>query len=182
LSTSTDRGERRTEIRLIEPADAEVIADHRIRDAVAFTPWEPAQPASFYTVDGQAQRIGQLLAAHRTGTVWPGVVLSDGVVVGQVTVSMIVGEPFRSGWVGYWITGAHQNQGHAGRAVGMVLRVMAGELGLHRAEASTRLENVASQSVLRRNGFTPCGIAHSRVFLDGAWRDEILWENVLDRT
>ncbi|MCZ0990819.1 GNAT family protein [Streptomyces diastatochromogenes] len=72
-----------------------------------------------------------------------------------------------------------QDQGHAGRAVGLVLRVMTDELGLHRAEASTHLENLPSQRVLRRNGFSPYGVAHSSIFLDGSWRDGLLWERVL---
>lgn len=170
-----------TTIRLIATEDAEAIAAHRIRDVEAFTPWEPAQPASFYTTEGQIERIEQLLEGYRNGTTWPGVVLADDVVVGQVTVGPILRQTFlRKGSVGYWIGSVFQNQGHASRAVGLVLRVMAGELGLHRAEASTRLENVPSQKALRRNGFTPIGVAHAHIFLDGDWRDGILWERTLE--
>jgi ribosomal-protein-alanine N-acetyltransferase len=61
-----------------------------------------------------------------------------------------------------------------------VLRVMAEELGLRRAEASTNLENLASQRVLRRNGFSPYGVAHSSILLRGSWRDALLWERLLD--
>lgn len=56
---------------------------------------------------------------------------------------------------------------------------MTDDLGLHRAEASTNLENLPSQRVLRRNGFTPYGVAHSAIFLDGSWRDGLLWERIL---
>jgi ribosomal-protein-alanine N-acetyltransferase len=56
---------------------------------------------------------------------------------------------------------------------------MTDELGLHRAEASTNLENLPSQRVLRRNGFSPYGVAHSSIFLDGHWRDGLLWERIL---
>jgi ribosomal-protein-alanine N-acetyltransferase len=170
----------KTAIRLIGTGDAAAIAAHRIRDAEAFTPWEPAQPASFYTTEGQIERIEQLLEGHRNGTTWPGVVLADDVVIGQVTVT-ILRQPFlRKGSVGYWIGSVFQNQGHASRAVGLVLRMMTDELGLHRAEASTRLENLPSQKALRRNGFTPFGMAHAHIFLDGDWRDGILWERTLE--
>ncbi|MEU2552642.1 hypothetical protein ABZ589_13335 [Streptomyces sp. NPDC013313] len=66
-----------TSIRLIEPADAGPVAAHRVRDFEAFRPWEPDQPASFFTPEGQAERIDRLLAGYRAGTVWPGVVLTD---------------------------------------------------------------------------------------------------------
>ncbi|MFI1806670.1 GNAT family N-acetyltransferase [Streptomyces californicus] len=176
-STSTSTS---TTIRLIEPADAAPIAAHRVRDAEAFRRWEPAQPPDYFTARGQAERIEELLAGHRAGTVWPGVVLFDGEVIGQVTVGGILPQPhLRRASLGYWIATVAQNRGHAGDAVGLALRVMREELGLHRVEASTNLENLPSQRVLRRNGFTPYGVAHAAILLDGAWRDGLLWERVL---
>ncbi|MDP5316087.1 hypothetical protein P8A19_02745 [Streptomyces poriferorum] len=82
-----------TRIRLIEPADATPIAAHRVRDFEAFRLWEPAQPADFFTPEGQAERIDSLLAGYRTGTVRPGVVLADNQVIGQVTVGGILPHP-----------------------------------------------------------------------------------------
>ncbi|MFE2348567.1 GNAT family N-acetyltransferase [Kitasatospora cineracea] len=171
----------RTRIRLIEPADAAPIAAHRARDAEAFRRWEPEQPAALRTEAGQAERIDRLLAGHRAGTCWPGVVLAEGEVVGQVTVSGILPQPhLRRAALGYWIATTAQRRGHAGRAVALALRLMTDELALHRAEASTNLDNLPSQHVLRRNGFTPYGVAHSAILLDGVWQDSLLWERVLD--
>ncbi len=169
-----------TTIRLIELTDAAPIAAHRERDVEAFRRWEPAQPAASLTPEGQAERIDRLLTGHRAGTVWPGVVLADDQVIGQITVGGILPQPhLRRASVGYWITCAAQNQGHAGHALGLALRVMTDELGLHRVEASTNLENLPSQRVLRRNGFSPYGVAHSSILLDGSWRDGLLWERIL---
>lgn len=169
-----------TGIRLIEPTDAAAIATHRVRDVAAFRPWEPDRPDAFFTPEGQAKRIERLLAGYRAGTVWPGVVLADAQVIGQVTIGGILPQPhLRRGSVGYWIATVAQNRGHAGRAVGLALRVMRDDLGLHRAEASTQSENLPSQRVLRRNGFSPYGVAHSSIFLDGSWRDGMLWERLL---
>jgi ribosomal-protein-alanine N-acetyltransferase len=58
---------------------------------------------------------------------------------------------------------------------------MRNDLGLRRAEPHTQIENTASHSVLRSNGFVPWGIAHSHIFIDGEWRDEIFWERPLDQ-
>lgn len=171
---------RTTGIRLIDVADASTLATQLADDADANARWQPAQPASYYTLAGQAARIQGLLEGYHAGTLWPGVVLAGDVVVGQVTVSAIVRGPFRKGTIGYWIAGTAQNQGHAGRAVALALQVMATQLRLHRAETSTRLENLPSQAVLRRNGFTPFGVAHSHIFLAGAWHDGLLWERTLD--
>lgn len=169
-----------TEIRLIDPADADALAAHQTRDAESFGRWEPARPADFYTTDGQRRRIEQLLADHQRGDRWPAVVLSGDQIIGQVTISTILGEPFRKGFLGYWIAATHQGQGHASRAVGLALRVMTDDLGLHRAEAHTQVDNLASHGVLRKNGFVSYGIAHEHIFIQGAWRDEIFWERTLD--
>ncbi|KDN81724.1 GNAT family N-acetyltransferase [Kitasatospora cheerisanensis] len=171
----------RTSVRLIEPADAAAIAEHRARDVEAFRRWEPAQPAEYFTPEGQARRIDRLLTAYQDGTLWPAVVLAEGEVIGQVTIGGILPHPhLRRASVGYWIATVAQNRGHAGRALGLAVDLMANDLGLHRAEASTHLENLPSQRVLRRNGFTPYGVARSSILLDGQWQDALLWERILE--
>jgi ribosomal-protein-alanine N-acetyltransferase len=95
-------------------------------------------------------------------------------------VQEILRRAWRKGSIGYWIGVPHQGQGHATRAVGLVLELMTQELGLHRAEAVTQIENTASQNVLRKNRFLPIGTARSRIFTAGAWHDEIMWERLLE--
>jgi ribosomal-protein-alanine N-acetyltransferase len=108
------------------------------------------------------------------------VVLADDVVIGQVTAQNILHRAWRKAELGYSIAYSHQGRGHATRAVALAVEMMATELGLHRAEAITQMDNLGSQHVLRNNGFLPCGVFHSHIFTAGAWRDEILWERLLD--
>lgn len=169
----------RTSIRLIDATDAEAIANHLAHDAKEFAQWGPARPDEFYTTPGQVSRIKELLDIHRKGGGWPGVIVADDVVIGQVTVSTILRGPFQKGFLGYWVASLFQSQGHASRAVALALRVMTEELGLNRVEAHTRMENLASQKVLRTNGFTSWGIAHAHIFIDDAWHDEVFWERTL---
>ncbi|MFC8227817.1 GNAT family N-acetyltransferase [Streptomyces sp. NPDC057287] len=168
-----------TSIRLIEPSDAPALAGLLSRDKQAYARWLPARPAEFYTPDGQASAIESLLASHGKGLAWPGVVVSDETVVGQVGISSILRGPFQKGFLGYWVSSLHQGTGHASRAVGLALRIAEDELNLHRLEAHTQLENHASQAVLRRHGFRSWGIAHDHFYADGAWRDEVFWERIL---
>lgn len=168
-----------TSVRLIALTDAPAIAEHLARDAEATSRWDPARPAEFYTTEGQVNRIELLLGQHLAGLTWPGVIVSDDVVIGQVTVTAIIRGPFQKGFLGYWVAATAQNQGHASRAVALTLQVMTEELGLHRAEAFAQLENTASNKVLEKNGFTKWGVAHSHTYLAGAWRDEVFWEQIL---
>lgn len=168
-----------TSIRLIDIADAPAIANHLARDAKEFAQWGPARPDEFYTTPGQVGRIKESLDTYQKGGGWPGVIVTNGVVIGQVTVSTILRGPFQKGFLGYWVASTFQNQGHASRAVDLALRVMTEELGLHRIEAHTRIENLPSQKVLKINGFTSWGIAHAHIYIDGAWHDEVFWERTL---
>jgi ribosomal-protein-alanine N-acetyltransferase len=168
-----------TSIRLVGVADAPVIAGHLRRDAADFARWEPPQPEEYYSTPGQVRRIESLLDAHGRGERWPWVILAGDAVVGQVTLSTIVRGSFRKGFLGYWVATTSQGQGHASRAVRQVVDVMRDGLGMHRAEAHTQLENLASQRVLRNSGFTPWGVAHAHIYVAGAWRDELFWERIL---
>ncbi|MFE2021501.1 GNAT family N-acetyltransferase [Streptomyces sp. NPDC059499] len=168
-----------TLIRLIEPADGPALADLHTRDKEAYARWMPTRPAEFYTPEGQAAVIETLLAAHGDGLAWPGVVVCDGAVIGQVSISSILRGPFQKGFLGYWVSTLHQGLGHTSRAVGLALRIAEDELNLHRLEAHTQLENLASQAILRKHGFSSWGIAHDHFYADGAWRDEVFWERKL---
>jgi [ribosomal protein S5]-alanine N-acetyltransferase len=170
----------RSSIRLIEPDDADALAAHLGGDAEAFARWDPERPPEFYTPAGQRRRIEAMLMRHNAGEVWPGVVLADDVVIGQVTAQNILRRAWRKAELGYWIAYPYQGHGHATRAVSLMVEMMTTELELHRAEAFTQMENLGSQHVLRNNGFVPCGIFRSHIFTAGAWRDEIMWERLLD--
>lgn len=168
-----------TSIRLIEPCDGPALAGLLSRDKEANARWLPARPAEFYTPDGQGPVIEALLASHGEGLAWPGVVVSEGTVIGQISISSILRGPFQKGFLGYWVSSLHQGLGHSSRAVGLALRIAGDELNLHRLEAHTQLENLASQAILRKHGFRSWGIAHDHFYADGAWRDEVFWERGL---
>jgi [ribosomal protein S5]-alanine N-acetyltransferase len=169
-----------TSIRLVEAGDAEALTTHLARDADAFERWEPFRPAEFFTRAGQQRRIGRLLEQHRLGGIWPGVILAGDELIGQVTVQNIEYGPVRGASLGYWVATTQQGRGHATRAVALALDLMTRQLRLHRATANTQLDNVGSQHVLRNNGFSAFGVAHSHILLGGLWRDAIMWERLLE--
>jgi ribosomal-protein-alanine N-acetyltransferase len=61
------------------------------------------------------------------------------------------------------------------RAVGVVGRWSFQSLRLHRLEAACLPENIASRTLLERNGFTREGLARSYLKINGAWRDHLLY-------
>lgn len=108
------------------------------------------------------------------------VVLDGDVIVG--TVQLVHGgwDALSSAMVGYWIGEQHAGKGLATRAVHEILEVAFVERGFHRVEAGTAVENVASQRVLERNGFTRVGRLRAHLLIGGEWRDHYLFETLSD--
>ncbi len=163
--------------RLVRPDDAAALARLLRDNRDNLAPYEPPRAESYFTEEGQAAVIADLLREHERGAVLPQVILgADREVAGRITLNHIARGPFQSCSVGYWLGAAHRGQGLATAAVGSVKALAFGDLGLHRIEAGTLLHNVASQQVLRRNGFVPFGVAPHYLHIGGRWQDHVLFQ------
>jgi ribosomal-protein-alanine N-acetyltransferase len=163
--------------RLVRPDDAAVLARLLRENRDNLAPFEPQRAESYFTEEGQAATVADLLRDHERGGTLPHVILdAGGEVAGRVTLNHIVRGPFRSASVGYWVDAAHRGQGLGTAAVASVKAIAFGELGLHRLEAGTLLANVASQRVLRRNGFVPFEVAQDYLHIGGRWQDHVLFQ------
>ncbi|HYZ81363.1 MAG TPA: GNAT family protein, partial [Solirubrobacteraceae bacterium] len=87
---------------------------------------------------------------------------------------------FQSANVGYWVAEAHNGQGVATRALGLVCERAFTEIGLHRIEAGTLPDNYASQRVIEKNGFVRIGLAPRYLQIAGVWSDHILFQKTAD--
>ncbi|WP_262060851.1 GNAT family N-acetyltransferase [Streptomyces sp. STR69] len=163
-------------LRLAEPADAPALAAAFVENR---SPWEPYRPDSFFTAEGQRERLEAQVREYAEGRVVPLLLVSGGRVVGSFTLARIVLGSFRSASLGYWIAADRQGRGLATAGVGRVCRIARETVGLHRLEASTRLDNLASQRVLEKSGFEPIGMAPRYVHIGGAWQDHRLFQRIL---
>ncbi len=142
-------------------------------------PTEPDRDEGFYTVEGQSQIIGLALTEHQAGIRLPHVILDDdGSVVGRATLNEIVRGPLQSASLGYYVDGRRNGRGLASRATAEMVSIAFGELGLHRVQAGTQPENLASQRVLIKNSFRQYGYAPEYLKLAGEWRDELLFQRL----
>ncbi|MEU5996254.1 GNAT family protein [Streptomyces sp. NPDC047197] len=163
--------------------DADGLARARLRSRAHLEPWEPVRPEDYFTSRAQAARLRGQLEECRAGRAAPWVLECEGEMAGSVTLSNISLGPFRSGTLGYWIAVDHIGRGLATAAVTRACASADSELGLHRVEAGTLLDNVPSQRVLTKCGFEEFGVAPGYLHINGAWRDHRLFQRILnDRT
>jgi [ribosomal protein S5]-alanine N-acetyltransferase len=141
-------------------------------------PWEPSRPESFYTEAGQREVIAGRLRQVELGLYDCWLLWHGTEVVGSANLQNIVRGAMLGADVGYWVDHAHLRRR---LAVALLEHLVerARELGLHRLGGSTMVANVPSQGVLRRCGFEEVGRIPAFLYLDGDWRDSLLFNRVL---
>ncbi|MGW0392794.1 GNAT family N-acetyltransferase [Streptomyces sp. NPDC003042] len=161
--------------------DAAALADVLARNRAYMAPFEPRRPDAFYTEAAQRARIEELLADRDAGRAAPYVLVEadGGPPVGSINLVSIVRGALCGGAVGYWVDRAWHGKGLATAALEEVCRSARDELGLHRVEAGTLVDNTASQRVLAKAGFQQYGLAPRYLHINGAWRDHRLFQRLL---
>ncbi|MFJ3924958.1 GNAT family N-acetyltransferase [Streptomyces sp. NPDC090022] len=169
------------ELRIVGPDDAAGLAEALVRNRAYLSPFEPVRPEAFYTERGQWERIEQQLQGRAEGRLLPFVLVdaATGAPLGTMNLSNIQHGPLSSGCLGYWVDEACRGKGLATAAVHEVCRIAREEIGLHRVEANTLLDNHASQRVLTKAGFLAYGVAPQYLHINGAWRDHRLFQRIL---
>ena len=84
--------------------------------------------------------------------------LEDGAIAGVFMVSQIVRRFFQNAYLGYYGHKPFDRQGYMTEGMQLVLRHAFSAMKLHRLEANVQPENVASQRVVERCGFTREGL------------------------
>jgi ribosomal-protein-alanine N-acetyltransferase len=166
------------EIRALERGDGAALAAAYRRNRAHLAPTGPDRPESFYTDAGQEAEVERNVKLAEQGATYLWLTWYGGRVVGRLMLNNIARAILQSGTIGYWVDHEHLGKGLATAAVEHAAREAA-RLGLHRLEAGTIVDNLASQAVLRRSGFTEIGTAERFLFVRGEWRDHILFQRIL---
>lgn len=167
--------------RLITLGDAPRLTELVLANREFLAPRDLVRDDAYFTAEGQRAAIQDVLLRRSQGTTVPHVILDESTrVVGRITLNGIVRGPLQSCSVGYWVGVEQNGRGLATAAVGDILRVAFDDLGLHRVQAETMLDNIASQMVLERNGFVRFGLAPQYLNIAGRWQDHIMFQKVND--
>ncbi len=163
----------------LSPDHAPALAAAYVRNREHLGRWDPVRPERFFTPEGQAANISERLALDKQGLFASFTLIGpNGDAVGRANIQNIVRGTMQGGTLGYWVDRDHLRRGLAKASVEF-LEEQALELGLHRLEAGTMLENLASQRVLEACGYEKYGMAPKLLYLNGAWRDHVLFQKVL---
>lgn len=95
-------------------------------------------------------------------------------LIGEVLLFAIRRED-RQGEVGYWLAEANQGQGIITRACRAILDFGFTDLGLHRLELRCGSENLRSQAVATRLGFTREGTLRQAFWMNERFHDQVVF-------
>lgn len=141
------------------------------------TAWEPDWRDDEMTAKAFRARLRAWRREKRQGGAVPLLIIrrSDDALIGGVTLTNIRLGASRSASIGYWIGKPFVRNGYARAAISAVLEHAFTTLGLNRLEAACQPENVASRTLLENVGFVNEGIARDYLFINGGWRDHLLF-------
>ena len=106
--------------------------------------------------------------------------ISDGAIVGTITLSQIFRKVFQNAYLGYLLFDNFTGRGLMTEAVELVLKYAFQSLKLHRVEANVQPHNTASIAVLQRTNFTKEGFSRKYLKIGGRWRDHERWAIIVE--
>jgi [ribosomal protein S5]-alanine N-acetyltransferase len=168
-------------VRDLRPADARELLDLRVRNREFFTPFEPAIPDGHFTLRAQREAVEHARRAWDEDREYTfGVAGLDGALIGRVRLSVVVRGPWQNANLGYYVDRAANGRGFGTEAVGLVVGVAFGRLGLHRVQAAVMPRNAASIRVLEKNAFRREGLAPRYLRINGEWEDHLIFARTSD--
>ena len=167
-------------LRPVQLTDAAAFARAYARNRAHLEPWEPIRPADFYTEAGQHSRLKTFDDDRGQGRIqrWT-FDRGDDEVYGSITLSNIELGIFLNARMGYWVDASLIGRGLATAAVNAVCDYARERWNIHRVEAGTNVENVASQRVLTKCGFEEIGLSRSHLYVNGRWADSKQFHRIL---
>ncbi|MCP9016465.1 GNAT family N-acetyltransferase [Streptococcus sp. CF8-6] len=136
----------------------------------------PPRPANYFDLEGFKEITRELLAEQTNRAVYMHLIRdSQGVMVGRVNLSVLENDR-KTAELGYRIGENVTNLGYASEAVKLVLDKAFTTYGLNRIIAGTATDNLASQRVLIKNGFTLSRMIENDLYLHNEWIHTAVFE------
>lgn len=162
-------------IRVLNSDDASDLLEYYTRNKDFLSKFEPHRDEEFYTVEVQKQSLIENYKEFIKGEGAHFGIYKEEKMIGRIRIYNIVHGVFKSAFIGYSMDEQYQGNGYMKEAVSLVVTYAYEELGLHRIEATTLVDNEKSQRVLKACGFNELGICKEYLHINGKWRDHVIF-------
>ena len=136
----------------------------------------PPRPANYFDSEGFKEITRELLTEQENHDVYMHLIRdSQGRMVGRINLSVLEGDR-KTAELGYRIGENVTNLGYASEAVKLVLEKAFITYGFNRIIAGTATDNLASQRVLLKNGFTFSRMIENDLHIHNEWVHTAVFE------
>ena len=136
----------------------------------------PPRPANYFDPEGFKEITRELLREQENHDVYMHLIRdAQGVMVGRINLS-VLGKDRKTAELGYRIGENVTNLGYASEAVKLVLEKAFTTYGLHKIIAGTATDNLISQRVLLKNGFTFSRMIENDLYIHNEWVHTAIFE------
>ncbi|WP_123052610.1 GNAT family protein [Clostridium sp. JN-1] len=174
-----ERRGKNVSISVLTPDDGEDVLAYYIKNRDYLKQFEPEREESFYTLQFQRRNLIESYKQFINSESVNFGIYKDEKFIGKIQISNIVLGVFKSAIAGYSIDQDEQGKGYMKEALGLVCDYACYDIGLHRLEASTLVDNIKSQKVLKHCGFQELGVNKKYLFINGKWQDHITFYKIL---
>lgn len=136
----------------------------------------PPRPANYFDLEGFKEITRELLREQENHDVYMHLIRdSQGTMIGRINLSVLDSDR-KTAELGYRIGENVTNLGYASEAVKLVLDNAFATYDFNRIIAGTARDNIASQRVLLKNGFTFSKIIENDLQIHNEWVDTAVFE------
>ncbi len=173
------KGEK-VELKVLTPEDTEDMLRYYISNRNYLEPYEPVREEDFYTYEYQKRTLAEGYKQFINNMSIAFGIYKNKQLIGKIRISNIVLGSFKNAFIGYSIAENEQGNGYMKEAVNLTLDYAFNDLELHRIEATTLVDNIKSQRVLKACGFEEVGISKKYLYIHGKWQDHKIFCKVCD--
>lgn len=109
-----------------------------------------------------------------TGITWSITLKDNDMLIGTIGYYRLKLEHYR-GEIGYMLSADHWRKGLMGEALEAAVECGFEHIGFHSIEAITDPENIASNGLLEKHGFTREGLFKENFYWNGEFKDSAVW-------
>ena len=136
----------------------------------------PPRPANYFDSEGFKEITRELLTEQTNRDVYMHLIRdSQGAMIGRINLSVLENDQ-KTAELGYRIGENVTNLGYASEAVRLVLDKAFHTYGLNKIVAGTATDNLASQRVLLKNGFTFSRMIENDLHIHNEWVHTVVFE------
>lgn len=136
----------------------------------------PPRPANYFDLEDFKEITRELLREQTNRDVYMHIIRdSQGIMVGRINLS-VLGKDRKTAELGYRIGENVTNLGYASEAVKLVLEKAFTTYGFNRIITGTATDNLASQRVLLKNGFTFSRVIENDLQIHNEWVHTAVFE------